>query len=146
LRVRIQGRIDLDGAVITVWISAGVAEAAHLEADAGPGVAAIGVTALIDTGASRTAIHPMIVRQLGLVPRDFTTVEVPGEQGPVVKRYNLYDITVKLPERGPGPEFPIQAVEIVPATPSVLVLIGRDILEYGTLLFDGENWAFSLWA
>jgi hypothetical protein len=33
----------------------------------------------------------------------------------------------------------------MPGTPSVAVLIGRDVLKHGTLLFDGENESFSFW-
>ena len=36
-------------------------------------------------------------------------------------------------------------MKIAPATHTVAVLIGRDILKKGTLLFDGENETFSFW-
>ena len=36
-------------------------------------------------------------------------------------------------------------IKVEPATPTVAVLIGRDILKHGTLLFDGENEAFGFW-
>jgi hypothetical protein len=39
----------------------------------------------------------------------------------------------------------IGVARIVPATHTVEVLIGRDILAHGTLLFDGENQIISLW-
>jgi hypothetical protein len=79
LRTRIEGKIDDDGAVISVGISVGEAEAAYLEETGNTVVAWMSVTALIDSGASRTSIHPLIARQLGLVEHDFTTVDVPGQ-------------------------------------------------------------------
>ncbi len=43
------------------------------------------------------------------------------------------------------PAFEVEVVKIAPATHTVTVLIGRDILKKGTLLFDGENETFSFW-
>ncbi len=43
------------------------------------------------------------------------------------------------------PSFEVRVVKIAPATHTVTVLIGRDILKKGTLLFDGENERFSFW-
>jgi len=39
----------------------------------------------------------------------------------------------------------VQVAKIVRATHTVAVLLGRDMLKNGALVFDGENEAFSLW-
>jgi hypothetical protein len=39
----------------------------------------------------------------------------------------------------------ILTATIAPATHTVAVLLGRDMLKKGAFLFDGDNSAFSLW-
>ena len=56
---------------------------------------------------------------------------------------DVYDVRLTLGTHRPA--FEVQVVKIAPATHTVAVLIGRDILKKGTLLFDGENETFSLW-
>ncbi len=56
---------------------------------------------------------------------------------------DLYDVKLTLGTHHPA--FEVQVVKIAPATHTVAVLIGRDILKKGTLLFDGENETFSFW-
>ncbi len=60
-----------------------------------------------------------------------------------ISKRNLYDVKLTLGTRDPA--FEVQVVKIAPATLTVAVLIGRDILKKGTLLFDGENETFSFW-
>ena len=40
----------------------------------------------------------------------------------------------------------IQAVGVLPATPGVSVLIGRDILDHCRFVFDGAETRYTLWS
>jgi hypothetical protein len=137
---RLQNKIDFDGAIITVRIELGAAEEASLRAAGQPIPPPFPTTALIDIGATHTAIHPMILDHLGAVETGRGWLKVPGQ---AASRTELYDVRVTLGTHHPS--FDVQVAKVVPATPSVAVLIGRDILKHGTLLFDGENETFSFW-
>jgi hypothetical protein len=137
---RIQSTIGFDGAVITVRIELGAVEEAVLRAAGQPVPPPFPTTALIDTGASHTAVHPMILNYLGVAQTGAALLSVPGH---VHANQPLYRVRVTLGTHHPA--FAVQVAKIVPATHTVAVLIGHDILREAALLFDGENGAFSLW-
>jgi len=137
---RLQSAIDSDGAIITVRIELGAIEEAGLRVTGQPIPPPFPTTALIDTGASHSAVHPMILHHLGAAQTGAVLVRVPGH---VQTHRPLYDVRVTLGNHRTA--FALQVAKIVPATHTVAVLLGRDILKNGTLLFDGENKAFSLW-
>lgn len=100
-------------------------------------------TGLVDTGASHSALHPMIVQNLDLIPHGFAPLVIPGQ---TLGDVTLYDARLALGLTSSiSPPFELQAPAIAPATTGALVIIGRDILGRCALLFDGENQAFSLW-
>ncbi len=70
LMPRIQRAIDADGAVINVEVGVGAIDEADLRSKNLPIPSSFATTALIDTGAPRTILHPMVVRTLQLRPRD----------------------------------------------------------------------------
>ena len=82
----------------------------------------------------------MILAHLGAAQTGTAVVGVPGQAS---STFPLYDVRITL--RSYRPSFAVQVAKIVPATHTVAVLIGRDILAHGTLLFDGENQMISLW-
>jgi predicted aspartyl protease len=137
---RLQSRIDFDGAIINVRVELGAVEEAYLRAWGQPIPQPFSTTALIDTGASHTAVDPMILNHLGVIQRGVVLVRVPGHAN---AHMPLYDVRVSLEIHHPA--FDVQVAKIVPATHTVAVLIGRDILKNGTLLFDGQNNASSFW-
>ena len=137
---RLQSTIGLDGAIITVRVELGAVEEASLRAAGQPVPLPFPTTALIDTGASHTAVHPMILNHLGVAQTGTAFVSVPGQAQASLP---LYRVRVTLGTHRPA--FAVQVAKIVPATHTVAVLIGRDILGAATLLFDGENQASSLW-
>jgi predicted aspartyl protease len=137
---RLQDRIDFDGAIITVQIELSALDEAFLRTTGLPVPPPFPTTALIDTGASHTVVHPMVLDHLSPVEQGFARVAVPGQPD---SRLSFYDVRVSL---GPyRPAFEVQVVKVVPATPTVAVLIGRDILKQGALLFDGQNETLSFW-
>jgi hypothetical protein len=137
---RLQSKIGFDGAIITVRIELGAVEEANLRAAGQPVPPPFPTTALIDTGASHTAVHPMILNHLGVSQTGAAMVSVPGHTHASLP---LYRVRITLGAH--RAVFAVQAAKIVPATHTVAVLIGRDILGQAALLFDGENEAFSLW-
>jgi hypothetical protein len=137
---RVQNRIDFDGAIVTIRIELGVVDEASFRASGRTVPPSLATTALIDPGASITAIHPFILDYLGAIQSGERWSSVPGHPE---TRLASYD--VRLTMEIDHPAFEVRVVGIIPATHTVAVLIGRDILKKGTLLFDGENERFSFW-
>jgi hypothetical protein len=137
---RLQNAIDFDGAILTVRIELGLVEEASLRSAAQPIPPPFPTTALVDTGASHSAVHPMILQHLGAAQTGAVLVHVPGHTH---AHLPLYDVRITLgPHRN---AFALQVATIAPATHTVAVLLGRDMLKKGAFLFDGDNSAFSLW-
>ena len=82
----------------------------------------------------------MILDHLGAFENGEVWANAPGQHE---SKRMIYDVSIGLGTDGPA--FELQVVKIAPATHTVAVLIGRDVLKKGTLLFDGENETFSLW-
>ncbi len=137
---RLQSRIDFDGAIITVRIELSVSEEALFRAMGRPVPPPFPTTALIDTGASHTAVYPMILDHLRAVSTVRDCMNVPGQ--PEADR-SLDRVRFSLGNFQAA--FEVQVAKIAPATNTVAVLIGCDILEHGTLLFDGQNETSSFW-
>jgi hypothetical protein len=137
----IEGKIDLDGAVVTVRVEAGAAEEAALR-DAGEEAQYVTTTALIDTGASQTALAPWVVEYLKIQPHGIDKVRVPGRGDEDLEFYDAR-ITLGFP-RFDHPRISVLAPGISPASPGVGVLIGRDVLEHFTLVYDGPRRKFAL--
>jgi predicted aspartyl protease len=137
---RIQDAIGFDGAIIVVQIELSEPEEGFLRSTGQPVPRPFVTTALIDTGASHTSVHPMILEHLGAVQWGEAWSSVPGVDR---STRGIYDVRLSVGSVRPG--FEVQVVNVEPATHTVAVLIGRDILKKGTLLFDGENETFSFW-
>ena len=97
-----------------------------------PPVSALG---LIDTGAGHSCIDESIAKRLNLTPRDQR--EVLTASGSAMQY--LYDVCLKLDEIGSidlvvfGSDLGQQAHH---------VLLGRDVLQYGTLIYSGRSSSF----
>jgi len=140
---RIRGSVDADGAtaIVTVRIS-GDAELflrQHGRLVPGP----MHVTALLDIGASCSAVHPEVLRRLNSQESGFLPLAVIGEDG---RRENkelpVHDLRILLGDFEPA--FHVQAVAAVPVTPTVYVLVGRDILDRCKLFYNGPKGEFRL--
>lgn len=56
-----------------------------------------------------------------------------------------YDIQIKFEHHlQQGTRYDLEAVEVAPAVPEVDVLIGRDVLEKVSILYDGPNQKLAL--
>ena len=93
--------------------------------------------ALVDTGATRTAISPAVARDLGPQSGDVTLIRRPTA-GP--SRSLTYDVELKFDGHlAIGRWFALEAVHSQPATPGVDVLIGMDLLSQLHLYLSGPG-------
>jgi len=103
-------------------------------------------TALIDTGATRSAIDSSVVWALGLVPK--TTVNIVGSTG--VQDQDGFAVRFVFPD---FPYIPGQILqfdpEIVTASPTLALcgltaLLGRDFLTHMILIYDGKAGRYTI--
>jgi hypothetical protein len=101
----------------------------------GRGGAPHSYTALIDTGASCSAISPRVVADVQPQHVGDAALKRPGIVSNTIR---VYDIRLKFEGHlSPGRWFDLEAVETAPATPGVDVIIGQDLLLNFTLLYNG---------
>ena len=105
----------------------------------GQSIPSIKVNALIDTGASGTAISTKVVQQLNLIARGVTTISTPSSEAHPT---NVYDIDLHLPNNVMIPN--IQAIEATLTTQNIDCLIGRDVLQHSVLIYNGYAKTFTL--
>lgn len=98
-------------------------------------------TALIDTGASFTAVDERFLRQLGLVPVGSQPVSTPSGQSV----HLLYPCKITFPGT-PIPPLPFNAIIGCSLTGfGHVALIGRDLLRHFLLVYNGVegNWTLA---
>jgi hypothetical protein len=131
--------IGSDGPVVdlVLWIGRAAAHALIAQGRAVPTPQTI--RALIDTGASRTAIHPAALGLIHSIPAGTAKVRRPGSRS-AFRVVDLHDVRLAFA----GASTPlaaawaeIEAVAVVPADPGILALIGRDMLAHCQFLYDG---------
>ena len=94
----------------------------------------IKIQALIDTGASTTAISHRVVNRLGLQSRGTTTVYTSNRH---FEKRNEYDIALEF-----DVDSYISVLRVLEANLenlSIDCLIGRDVLQYGKFIYDGPK-------
>ena len=97
-------------------------------------VPSIKVWALIDTGASTTAISHKVVKDLFLVPRGTAKVYTSSRHSEI---RNEYDISLEF-----GKNIYLQILRALEANfkdQTIHCLIGRDILQHGKLVYNGPK-------
>jgi predicted aspartyl protease len=119
------------GPLIQVGVSVG-----NNYAQAGLGGAPRSYAALIDTGASRSAISPKVVSEIRPELLESLSVRGPGAE----LATDAFFVRIQFAHHlEPGRWYELEVVEVAPATLGVDVLIGRDLLENITMLYDGSN-------
>ena len=95
---------------------------------------------IIDTGAEGSIITAKVVQALGIVPVRYATVLTTLGQA----RVAVYDVSIAVgpDQQNPPDPFPIRTYEgeVVACD----MLIGRDILNRGELIWKGQEQRFSL--
>jgi hypothetical protein len=132
--------IGSDGPVVdqVLWLGRAVAQALITQGRAVPTPQTI--RALIDTGASRTAIHSAALGLIHSPPAGTAKVRRPESKG-AFRVVDLHDVRlafagVRTPSAGAA-WVEIEAVAVMPADPGILALIGRDMLAHCQFLYDG---------
>ena len=104
------------------------------------------VQGLIDTGASNTCVDPAVLTSLNLTPTGNTQLNTPSTGGqPVVAP--TYDVSLTITAMAGQPQFIFQTIPIIQSelqVQGIQALIGRDILRFCLLTYDGRNGLFSL--
>lgn len=94
-------------------------------------------TALVDTGATITAISPSIRKQLQPPPFGTVLYQPRGQHAIWVPTYLV--LLVIEPHTHSGRVFPLEVIEEQPATPGVQLLLGCDLLRKVVLVWDGPR-------
>ena len=106
--------------------------------------AAVRVRGLIDTGASLTAIDPVVLQALNLTPTGAIGILTPTT-GATPHQLNQYDVQIVILHPTLTHSF-----HVLPVIKAVLgfqgfdVLIGRDMLAECLFLYDGRSGSFTL--
>ncbi len=132
--------IGADGPVIDlgIWSARALAHALVAQGQVVPPPQTI--RALIDTGADRTAIHPNVLALIGSPPSGTSLIRRPGSTA-AVRRVNLHDVRLAFGGAAvpstKGSWVEVESVAVAPADPTVLALIGRDMLARCQFVYDG---------
>lgn len=135
------------GPLIDVWVAVSALREATLKAANLPIPTPQLVKALVDTGASHTAIDVGLVNLLGLIPTGTAQIISPTT-GATPSTHLTYDVGIYVPLSSPTSSpwpFPLwiaNAAEL--KHQGFSVLYGRDLLKHSTLYFDGANGIFTM--
>lgn len=102
------------------------------------------VLAILDTGASGTALDSALIRQMSLLFRDTVPVHTPTT-GPNLVYRNQFDATCVIGETEDVPlSATIPVIESEFASRGFFALIGRDVLRRCILTYNGPDDRFTL--
>ena len=135
--------IGSDGPVIDLTISVG--RTWHQLAAPGSAVPSpTTVRALIDTGSDLSVVHPQILQQLTARATGSVRIRRPGA-GSGFRLASLSDVQLSIGGVGLGaPWISTPVIGAAPSTPTVLALIGRDVLGHCTLFYNGPRGELTL--
>ncbi|MFZ0226565.1 MAG: aspartyl protease family protein [Mycobacterium sp.] len=133
------GDLEHDGPLLAVDLSISSALQRSLEAQKQHVPQSVRCNGLIDTGSSRTVIRLGLARKLRLNP--VSTVRARTASG-AEEACGVYSVQLILPN-GSTADL-TQAVELPLQEPGIDVLIGRDILSQGMLVYLGTKNEFTL--
>lgn len=107
-------------------------------------------TFLIDTGASGTCVDQSVMQNLGLSPINYISIQTPSTNGSPIQ-CPVYDVQVifqpSIHQSKPYQVPHIRAVSVIEThlkSQGIDGLIGRDILEYCLLVYNGHTNSYTL--
>lgn len=104
------------------------------------------MNALIDTGASCTCIDPTIIKALELAPTGKATIFTPST-GDKAHTTDQYDASLQIYKTSQDPPLEIPVIAVIASELKVQgidALIGRDVLTYCLLSYDGQAGSYTL--
>jgi predicted aspartyl protease len=139
----LDAQIGPDGPVIDVAIGVSIHRLGVLRANNQVPPQPVYARALIDTGASGTAIDRSLIGLLGLIPTGTVAVHTPSTQG-VTYTCNQYDISLGFVQS--TPQFAAHSITMtMPVIETdftglnIRALIGRDVLSRCLLFYHGHG-------
>jgi hypothetical protein len=131
--------IDSDGPVIDLAVAVGGSWQQRLVARGAVVPAPTTVRALIDTGSDLSVVHPQVLHQLGVQATGSIRIRRPGA-GSSFLLASLSEVQLLIGGLSPGKSWiSSRVVRVAPSTPTVLALIGRDILKHCTFFYNGPR-------
>ena len=97
--------------------------------------------ALIDTGASGSAVDQSIIQALGLQPTGQCTLATPSQTTGVA---SVYTIRISFPQAVSFGAGDLSVIGCDLLSQGIVALIGRDVLSYCVLVFNGPAAMFTL--
>ena len=105
--------------------------------------APIRVRGLVDTGASITGVDPQILRSLGAVSTGTVPLHTPSTKSAAPHIANQFDVSITLVHPMiTRTWFAIPVIESELAHQGIQALIGRDILSFCLMTYDGQAGTF----
>lgn len=130
-----------NGPIVAAFVAVSVPRRDALIAAGQVVPAPVRILALLDTGASGTAIDPSVLNTLALTPTGTTLVSSPTT-GATPQTVNQYDVGFVIPAPSGAPLFsqtlPVIASELL-AAQGFHALIGRDILSQCVFVYNGSG-------
>lgn len=133
------------GPLVTMVVGVSIPRQTAMKAAGLPVPGYVSGTFLLDTGASCTCVDPALVAPLGLVPTGSVPIQTPSTAG-TLHHCNQYDVAIFLANGSAGGFF-IDAIPVIEthlASQGIDGLIGRDILDRCTLIYNGSAKTLSL--
>ena len=140
----VEGRIETVGALVLVRITPTHTRSKELRKLGLPVVDDAEFLGLLDTGASHSAIDPLVASRLSLESSGFVPIHTPSTGGVAVDR-DSFDATIILGSGRSGSRSVVcEVIGSKFAGQGFLALIGRDVLSQCVLTYDGPADRFVL--
>jgi len=139
----LNAQIGAHGPLVDVLVGVSEQRAAALISAGSQPPSDLSARALIDTGASCTAVDAAVINRLELSPTGITSIVTPSTGG-TPHRCNEYDISLWLVSGVHSVRRTIPIVETNLAASGFEVLLGRDVLDGCVFVYNGAAGTFSL--
>jgi hypothetical protein len=130
--------LAVDGPVIEVTFGLVRTAREALAREGLPIPAAVQASALIDTGASGTAVQAGLLADLGLHPVGVIPVGTPTTQEHILLPQYAVELTM------PNGFLDVTVIEAPLGGQNIQALIGRDVLRYAVFIYQGHTSQFTL--
>ncbi len=135
----VSAMIGSDGPVIDLAVAVGASWQRRLSAQGSAAPAPPIIRALIDTGSDLSVVHPQVLVQLGIQPTGSIRIRRPGA-GSGFRLAALYEVQLSIGGLSHGTHWiPAHVVAASPSTPTVVALLGRDLLEHCMFFYNGPR-------